>query len=650
MEGAGARAIKGWLPILEWLPAYKRRQLGKDALAGLTTAAIVIPQGMGYSLMMELPAVVGLYSALLPVAIYALLGRTRELSVGPASLVCLVTASAVREVSGPSGDVYVTLVILSALISGLVMVIAGLARLGYVQHFLSDPVISGFSSASAVIIVISQIPDLLGFSVSPDDDALSLAVSVAGRLTATNATSLVLAAVSIALIVLAKRWRRRFPAPLLCMAIAIVVGLLGFSPRGAELVGPVPSGLPALSLPTWNPQLWFDLIPAALTVSLVAFVQSYAVSKTYGGKGKQRIDANRELFALGVSNLAGGLFGAFPVTGSLSRTAINVQAGAKTQIASLICAAAIALTLVFIAPIFAYVPRSLLGAIVVVSVLDLITTRHAIRLWRIHRADFWQLVVAFVATLVLGVVLGILVSVVVSLGVVLRLAIRPEMNRLGRVPGTKVYRSLEGFPQGETIPGLLLFHINAPLCYANGELVVDRITDAVDAPGYPAWGVLLDCRGVNDLDATAAQSLIRCAKALKKQGVTLAFSAASPGVQHVMEAIGLSERVGDHHVFLNNAAAVKHMIRRHAPKQIRKQLAAEKKLRRGAADEGSTWSEPPVPSEGRPTTQAGALLVDDSEQGVAEPAGPDEAVEPVELVELAELAGSHGSDEENEDD
>ena len=228
MEGAGARAIKGWLPILEWLPAYKRRQLGKDALAGLTTAAIVIPQGMGYSLMMELPAVVGLYSALLPVAIYALLGRTRELSVGPASLVCLVTASAVREVSGPSGDVYVTLVILSALISGLVMVIAGLARLGYVQHFLSDPVISGFSSASAVIIVISQIPDLLGFSVSPDDDALSLAVSVAGRLTATNATSLVLAAVSIALIVLAKRWRRRFPAPLLCMAIAIVVGLLGF--------------------------------------------------------------------------------------------------------------------------------------------------------------------------------------------------------------------------------------------------------------------------------------------------------------------------------------------------------------------------------------------------------------------------------------
>ncbi len=633
--------MKGWLPILEWLPTYKRRQLAKDAVAGFTTAAIVIPQGMGYALMMELPAVVGLYSALLPVAIYALLGRTRELSVGPASLVCLVTAAAVADVSGPSSDVYLTLVVLSALLSGLVMLVAGLARLGYVQHFLSDPVISGFSLAAAVIIVISQIPDLLGFALDPSDNGVRLATSVAAHLGATDLASLLLGAGSIAVILAAKRWRKRFPAPLLCMGIVIALAALGWAPQGTVLVGPVPSGLPALTLPSWAPMEWLRLIPAALTISLVAFVQSYAVSKTYGGKGKQRIDANRELFALGVSNVAGGLFGAFPVTGSLSRTAVNVQAGAKSQIASLICAAVVALTLVFIAPIFAYVPRALLGAIVVVSVLELITTRHAVRLWSIHRADFWQLLVAFVATLVLGVVLGILVSVVVSLGVVLRLAVRPEISQLGRVPGTKVYRSLDGFPEAETVPGLLLFHINAPLCYTNGELVVDRITDAIEAAPYPAWAVLLDCRGVNDLDATAAQSLIRCAKALRKQGVTLAFSATSPAVQHVMEAIGLAERVGDHHVFLNNAAAVKHMIRQHAPKQVRKQLAAQKKSRRQLGEDRlespPPWDKCPPPSDGRPTTQARALLLDDTEQphepivapdGVAAAARPDESKKP----------------------
>jgi len=413
------------------------------------------------------------------------------------------------------------------------------------------------------------------------------------------------------------------------MVITIAVGMFGLTPAGTKIVGHVPSGLPHLTPPTWDLNKWVELLPAALTIGLVAFVQSYAVSKTYGGKGKRRIDANRELFALGVSNVAGGLFGSFPVTGSLSRTAINVQSGAKSQVASMICAAAIALTLVFIAPIFEYVPRSLLGAIVIVSVLDLITARHALRLWGIHRADFWQLVIAFFSTLVFGVVLGIFVSVLVSLGVVLRLAVRPEVNQLGRVPGTKVYRSLEGFPEAETVPGLLLFHVNAPLCYTNGELVVDRITDAIDANDYPVWAILVDCRGVNDLDATAAQSLIRFAKLLKKQGVTLAFSAASPGVQRVMEAIGLAERVGDHHVFLNNAAAVKHMVRQHAPKQVRKQISAQKKLNRQApeGDPAQNWSDPPVPSEERPTTEAGALLVDDSDDAAQRTCTTDHGLE-----------------------
>ena len=544
-------------PVFEWLPGYGRRTFAADLAAGLTVGAVLIPQGMAYALVAGLPPVAGLYASVFPILAYTLFGRSRQLALGPVAIVSLLTASGLEPLAGGDTELYVSLAATLALMVGIVMVAMGAARLGFVAHFLSHPVLSGFTSAAAIIIASTQLRNLLGIDLVRSEYALDVVVDSVRRFGEVHLLTLSLGTVAFVLLVLLRRWRPAVPWALLVVIVATaVVSLLGLEDRGVQVVGEIPRNLPTPQAPSLSGDRVESLFTLSLAITLVAMVESLAMAKYFAARRRYRIRPGQEFVALGAANVTAGLFQGYPVAGSFSRTAVNAASGALTPVSGLITAAVIGLTLVVAAPVFRPLPKAVLAAVVFMAATGLFDVGEARRLWRVKRSDFYLLVLAFSATLALGIERGIAVAVVASLVVMLQKTSRPHVAVLGRLPGTPVFRNVERSPAAVTSPGILVVRVDAPLYFANAEYLKEKLQRvAADREGLRV--LVFDMSSVNDLDSSADRALHELADDFAAQGIDLYVAFVKGLVLDVMRRSGFHDHLGPERFFLSTDEAVR---------------------------------------------------------------------------------------------
>ncbi|MDO4683409.1 MAG: sulfate permease [Lautropia sp.] len=550
-------AIQGWLPILAWGRVYDRQQLSADMLAAGIVTLMLIPQSLAYAMLAGLPPQAGLYASMLPLLAYAVFGSSRTLAVGPAAVTSLMTAAAVGQVVAVGEDAWAAALVL-ALLSGLVLIMMGVLRLGWLASYLSHPVVSGFVSASAVLIALSQVKHLLGIRAS-GDTVLELVPALWRALPLSNGFTMALGLLALVFLWWSrsrlKPWLRRMgvgthTSDALAKAGPVVAIILttwavwywDLVERGVQVVGEVPQGLPPLTIPAWDPSLWRELLVPALLLSVVGFVESISVGQTLAAKRRQRIEPDQELVALGASNVAAAFTGGLPVTGGFSRSVVNFDAGAQTPAAGILTAFGILMATLLFTPLLHYLPQATLAATIMVAVLSLLDPGMFRQTWRYSRFDFSVVVVTFGMTLVVGVEAGLMAGVGVSLMLHLYRSSRPHVAVVGQVPGTEHFRNVRRHAV-RTSPRVLGLRVDESLYFANTRFLEDRINEAVaDQPRLQH--VVLLCSAINDIDASALASLEVIEARLREAGVRLHLSEVKGPVMDRLARSNFLERLG----------------------------------------------------------------------------------------------------------
>jgi len=545
-------------PIAKALRGYRREDLGGDLSAGLTTAVMLIPQGMGYAMLAGLPPIYGLYASTVPLVIYALFGTSRQLAVGPVAMVSLLSAAGVGALAQAGTSEFVSLAILLALVVGAIQVAMGVFRVGFVVNFLSHPVISGFTSAAALIIGFSQLKHLLGVPIPRSHHVHEILIKAAEQISSVHVSTVVIGASSVVALMLMKRYSPRFPRALAVVVVSsLAVWLLGLDSGGVSIVGKVPAGLPSLTLPKLDWAAMSSLLPVALTIALVGFMESIAVAKKYARINGYEVDANSELVGLGMANVLGGFFQGYAVTGGFSRTAVNAQAGARTPIAAIVTASVVALTLLFLTPLFYFLPNAVLAAIIMTAVFGLIDVKEMRHLWHVKKTDFAMLAITFLSTLSLGIEQGIIVGVVASIGVIVVRTTRPHVAVLGRLPGTDVYRNVKRFPEAEITPGVLAIRLDAQFYFGNVNFLKEVLSDLEHGARETIKAVVIDASGINQLDSSAEMALRDILEDYRKRGIELFLANVKGPVRDVLERSGLDVELGSEHTPMEIAEAMR---------------------------------------------------------------------------------------------
>lgn len=530
--------IERRLPLVALLRDYPRHLLRGDLSAGLTTAVMLIPQAMAYAALAGMPPITGLYASVVPIAVYALLGTSGALAFGPVAIVSLLTASAVAPLANGDPTTYVVLAGALALMVGAVQLLLGLLRLGVVVDLLSHSVISGFTSAAALIIATSQLRALTGISTEGGHTFLAEITAILGAVAELHPATFAVGLASIVVLVVMKRKVTRIPAPLVVVVVmtlaAVVLGLQG---RGVALLGEVPSGFPAPTIPSVGVDQLQALLVPAVTIALLSFMEGISVAKAIASRTGERIDSSQELIASGAANLAAGVFQAFPVAGGFSRTAVNHQAGARTPLASLVTAATVLLSVLLLTPLFTYLPQAVLAAIVVVAVAGLVDLAGAKHAWRTDRWDFAMLTITFVATLGLGVEVGIGVGVASSLLLLTARNARPHIAELGLVPGTGQYRNIGRF---ETVVDrrVLLARVDGAILFSNAQAVTRTLEAMVDRRGEELQALVLDASAIADIDGDGVHVLDELERTLDARDVAMHLATVRGPVRDALVRAG----------------------------------------------------------------------------------------------------------------
>ena len=526
------------LPVLDWARRYDRDTFVGDGVAALIVTIMLIPQSLAYALLAGLPPEVGLYASVAPLLLYAVFGSSRVLAVGPVAVVSLMTAAAVGEHAAPGSAAYWPVAITLAFLSGAMLLAMGLLRLGFIANFLSHPVISGFISASGLLIAASQLKTLMGVKAE-GHNFVNLLGALARQAPHTHLPTLAVGVLATAFLF----WVRKGLKPLLIgwglpvrladiitkagpvAAIAVTTLLtwwLGWQGQGMKIVGTIPQGLPPLTLPSFDVALWRELAVPALLISVVGFVESVSVGQTLAAKRRQRIEPDQELVALGASNLGAAFTGGFPVTGGFARSVVNFDAGAQTPAAGVFTAVGILLATLLLTPALYYLPQATLAATIIVAVLSLVDFSILKRTWAYSKPDFAAVAATLLATLGLGVETGLLVGVGVSLALYLWRTSRPHIATVGLVPGTEHFRNVLRYDVAIS-PALLSLRVDESLYFANARSLEDRVNDA--AAAQPALRhVVLQCSAINDIDASALESLEAIEHRLRDAGIALHLS------------------------------------------------------------------------------------------------------------------------------
>ncbi len=491
--------------------------------AGLTVGVMLIPQGMAYAMLAGLPPIYGLYAATIPLIVYAFLGTSRQLSVGPGAMVAILIASGVGGIASQGTTEYIQLALLLALMIGSIQLLMGVLRMGFIVNFLSHPVIAGFTSAVAIIIAINQLKYLLGISLSRGmfHEVLTEAFT---RFSETNWITFLIGISGISILILINRFVKKLPGPLIIVALSIlIVWALRLVNSGVEIVGDIPSGLPLISIPHIDQGSMVSLLPIAFTIAFIGFMQSIAVAKAIQKRHKNYIIvANNELIALGMANILGSMFKAFPVTGGLSRSAVNDQSGAKSGMASIISALLVIVVLLFFTPYFYYLPKAILAAIIMVAIYGLIDFKEARHLWRTDKTDFGLFIATALATLFMGIEEGIGTGVLLSLIMVVYRSSFPHIAELGQIPDSTQYRNVKRFDDLIDRNDTIILRIDARLYFANLNFIKETIyAKLADKKG--ARYLILDASAISGIDSSSVHMLRELQEDLKKRNVSIHF-------------------------------------------------------------------------------------------------------------------------------
>lgn len=549
--------IKNFVPIVDTLGSYNKSAFKGDLNAGVTVGIMLIPQGMAYAILAGLPPVYGLYASIIPLVIYALFGTSRQLAVGPVAMVSLLVVAGVGEFAEVGSARFIQLAILTALGVGLVQFLMGLFRMGFLVNFLSHPVLSGFTSAAALIIGASQIKNLTGLELTRTKQVQEIVIETFRRFTEIEPITAAIGIGSIAAIILIRKWKRTFPSALVVVVVGTVLtAMFGLNQHGVAIVGEIPKGLPTFSLEFLNLSDARILIPTVLIISLVSYMESIAVAKAIANKHGYKVDANKELIALGAANIGGSFFQAFPTTGGFSRTAVNDQSGANTTIASIISAAIIALTVLFLTPLFYYLPSAVLAAIIMVAVAGLFDVSEMKHLWKTDKRDLAMLLATFVATLALGIEEGIAIGVVLSLVLVIYSSTKPHSAELGRLGDSKNYRNINRYTEAEVDDEVLIYRYDSSLYFANVEHFQESLFRIIEQRGEQLELVILDASAIHSVDSTGVHMLSEVIKDLRQRRIAFFIAGAIGPVRDKLKKCGIQEAMGEENFFFDVSGAV----------------------------------------------------------------------------------------------
>jgi high affinity sulfate transporter 1 len=548
LPGHGKAAARAgwsrWLPGLEIARRYQPSWLGQDIFAGLVLTTMLVPVGIAYAEASGVPGIYGLYATIVPLLAYALFGPSRILVLGPDSALASVILSVVLPLSAGDPQRAVAIAGMMAIVSGVVCIAAGLARLGFITELLSKPIRYGYMNGIALTVILSQTPKLLGFSVDATGPLRQLSSIVeqigAGHI---RPAELAIGAGTLALILLLKRWRRVPGILIAVVAATVTVALLDLgTAAGVSVLGTLPQGLPGPALPLIRVDDIVPVLIGGLAVSLVSFADTSVLSRSYAARLRTPVDPNQEMFGLGAANLAAGFFQGFPISSSSSRTPVAEAAGARTQLTGVVGALAIAVLLVLAPDLLEHLPNTALAAVVIASAIGLIEVADLRRIWRIQRWEFWLSMVCFAGVAVLGAIPGIALAVVIAVIEFLWDGWRPHFAILGRVEGVAGYHDVARYPQAELIPGLVLFRWDAPLFFANAEQFHDRVLEAVASSPTPVRRLVVTAEPVTSVDVTAADVLCELDDALRDANIGLCFAEMKDPVKDKLKRFGIYER------------------------------------------------------------------------------------------------------------
>lgn len=560
--------LSRYLPVLDWAKTYDRYEFSSDAIAAVIVTLMLIPQSLAYALLAGLPPEIGLYASIAPLLIYTLLGTSMTLAVGPVAAASLMTASAVGELAAIGTPEYLGAAIVLALISGLILVVMGFAKLGFLSNFLSHPVISGFISASALLIAIGQSKHLFGVEIK-GHTLLEQLLDLIAKLQDTNPWTLAIGTVVIAFLVCSRQTLAPLlnkiglsktlssnlskAAPVVAVAAStMIVYFLTLNELGVSVVGEIPRGLPRPALPSIDLELWRALLLPALMIGVVGYVETISVAQTLAAKRRERIDPDQELIALGAANVGSAVSGGFPVTGGFSRSVVNFDAGAKTPAAGAMTAVGIAIATLFLTPLLFMLPKATLAATIIVAVLSLINLQAIRQTWSYSKADFSAMIGTILGTLILGVEIGIAIGVIASLVLFLGRTARPHVAVVGRVPGTEHYRNVLRH-KVETTHGVLSIRIDESLYFPNARFLEDKVNSEI-AKDQEIKNVILMCSAVNFIDSSALESLEHINHRLSEAQIKLHLSEVKgPVMDRLLKTRFLEQLSGE--VFLSQYEA-----------------------------------------------------------------------------------------------
>lgn len=538
--------MERYIPLITSLKGYSKEYFKSDLMAGLIVGVMLIPQGMAYAMIAGLPPVYGLYTAIVPAVVYVTFGSSRHVSVGPVALDALILAAGMGTWVALGSDQYILMVALMTATVGVMQLGMGIFKLGFLANFLSKPVINGFTFAAAVIIASNQLKYLLGFNTSGLDDVFDRLLYFMTHLNWIHLPTFLVSLISLAILLGGKRWLPKFPASLLVVALGILLSFLTHLDQvGVSLVGYMPGGLPDFSIPEIRDVPWGKLLSLAFTLSLMGFVELYSIGQRLQSKHKSeyQIHANKELIGVGLGNLAGAFFTTFPCTASFSRSAVNEASGAKTGVSSLWSVLIVILTLLFLMPVFQYLPHAVLGAIIFVAVLGLIDFSQITYLWKTDSYDFVLMLVSLACTLVFGIAYGIMFGVALSLIVLIYKTSNPHIAILGKVKGTPYYRNIDRFDEAYQDPEVAIVRFDARLFFANLSSLQQKISGLLlEKPELKKF--ILDAQSMSDIDSSGLEGLRDIIDGLGEREIQFHIVSIIGPVRDKLFKSGLVERIG----------------------------------------------------------------------------------------------------------
>ncbi|MFC2147568.1 SulP family inorganic anion transporter [Bacteroidota bacterium] len=553
--------MRKFFPILQTLRSYKRKELPKDILAGFNVAIVLIPQGMAYAMIAGLPPVYGLYASLMPVLVYVLFGTSRALAIGPVAMDSLLVAAGLGTLAIVGLENYIALAILLAFMVGVIQFVLGIFRMGYLVTFLAKPVISGFTSAAAVIIIFSQLKHLLGVEMAGSNQFHRIFLNALQKIPETNFYDLAIGLTGILLLIGLKKWNRHIPAILIIVVLGILaVYFLNMESLGIKIVGAIPKGLPGFVLPAIEMDNIMQLWSIAVTLALIGYLEAISIGKGIEEKNDEdRIDANQELVALGSANMLGSFLQSYPVSASFSRSAINDESGSKSTLSGLFTVLLVLVTLMFLTPLFYYLPNAILASIIMVSVYGLIDLEYAKRLWIYRKDEFIVLILTFLITLFIGITQGILTGVLLSLLLMVYRTSKPHFAVLSKIKDSDYYKNISRFGDEVILrDDLLIVRFDSQLYFGNSDYFKNQLFKYMSKKGDNLKGVILNAEAINYIDSTATRMLTKVIKKIRNDGIEFYIAGAIGPTRDIIFRSGISDVLPKEFLFVKIKEAVAH--------------------------------------------------------------------------------------------